>query len=88
MSKCKLLKISEAWQICLEEEYHQFASTLKTWSEHHTLFFESRKLATLSQLEKLEFRKKRKELKIKIKDHRRRWAQMIENLGHPFYVAH
>ena len=43
--KCKLLKISENWQICLEEEYHQFANTLKTWSEHHKVIFESKKLA-------------------------------------------
>ena len=86
--KCKLLKISENWQICLEEEYHQFANTLKTWSEHHKVFFESKKLATLGKLEKLEFRKKSRELKVKLRDHRRRWAQMIENLGHPVYVAH
>ena len=86
--KCKLLKISENWQICLEEEYHQFANTLKTWSEHHKVIFESKKLANLGKLEIFEFREKSRELKVKLRDHRRRWAQMIENLGHPVYVAY
>ena len=52
------------------------------------MIFESKKLATLGKLEILEFRKKSRELKVKLRDHRRRWAQMIENLGHPVYVAH
>ena len=56
--KCKLLKTSETWQIYLEEEYRQFANTLNIWSKHQKVIFESKKLATLGKLEKLELQKK------------------------------
>ena len=85
--KCKLLKVSEAWQNCLEDEYKQFLQVLKTWSDHHQEFFEQRKFATLGRLEKLELRKRNKDLKIKLKKHRRRWEQMLENLGNPVPVS-
>ena len=85
--KCKLLKVSEAWQNCLEDEYKQFLQVLKTWSDHHQEFFEQRKFATLGRLEKLELRKRNKDLKIRLKKHRRRWEQMLENLGNPVPVS-
>ena len=88
MNRCKLLKTSETWQIYLEEEYRQFANTLNIWSKHQKVIFESKKLATLGKLEKLELQKKSRELKVKLRNHRRRWAKLIENLGHPIYVAH
>ena len=86
-STCQQLNVSETWQKRLEDEYHQFLTTLRVWSEHRQAFFRRKKFATLSKLEKFELRKENKELKRELKIQRRRWEKMIENLRGPALTA-
>jgi stearoyl-CoA desaturase (delta-9 desaturase) len=84
--KCELLNIPENWRIRLEQEYQQFLHTLQQWTDHRQAWTEAKGKQiqeTLGHWDQLQLRDRYREIQYKLKVQRRRWRQMVRNLGDP-----
>lgn len=88
-AKCELLNVPEKWRTRLEQEYQQFQQTLHQWTEHRQAWYEAKGVTiqeTLGKWEQLQLRDKYREMQYKLKVQKRRWQQMLRNLGDPIPV--
>lgn len=82
--KCELMNIPDHWRIRLEEEYEQFQKTLQLWTEHRQAWVELKEKQfqeTLAQWDQLQIRDTYREMHFKLKVQKKRWQQMLGNLG-------
>jgi len=83
--KCQLLDLPEIWRERLETEYEQLLHLIQQWSEHRQAWYEAKgkKLQeTLAHWDQLQIRDSYRELHFKLKVQKRRWQEMISQLGH------